>query len=89
MTPILVFLGIPPAVAVASEANHVTASSVSGVIAYRRRRTVDFKMGGVLAAGGAVGALVGVEAFRLLLALGQADLVVSLSTYCSWESSAR
>jgi uncharacterized membrane protein YfcA len=79
MTPILVFLGIPPAVAVASEANHVTASSVSGVIAYRRRKTVDFKMGGVLAAGGAVGALAGVEAFRILLALGQADLVVSLA----------
>ena len=79
MTPILVFIGIPPAVAVASEANHVTASSVSGVIAYRRRRAVDLKMGGVLAAGGAVGALLGVEVFRLLLALGQADLVVSLA----------
>lgn len=79
MTPILVFLGIPPAVAVASEANHVTASSVSGVVAYRRRGAVDLKMGGVLAAGGAVGALLGVELFRVLLALGQADLVVSLA----------
>jgi uncharacterized membrane protein YfcA len=79
MTPVLVFLGIPPAVAVASEANHVAASSTSGVISYTRRRAVDFKMGGVLAAGGAAGAVVGVEIFRWLLLLGQADLVVSLS----------
>ncbi|HYD44561.1 MAG TPA: sulfite exporter TauE/SafE family protein [Phenylobacterium sp.] len=79
MTPVLVFLGIPPAVAVASEANHVAASSTSGVISYTRRRAVDFKMGGVLAAGGAAGAIIGVEIFRWLLLLGQADLVVSLS----------
>lgn len=79
MTPVLVFLGIPPAVAVASEANHVAASSTSGVISYTRRRAVDFKMGGVLAAGGAAGAFIGVEIFRWLLLLGQADLVVSLS----------
>ena len=79
MTPVLVFLGIPAPVAVASEANHVAASSMSGVISYTRRRAVDFKMGAVLAAGGAVGAVVGVEIFRWLLLLGQADLVVSLS----------
>lgn len=81
MTPVLVFLGIPPAIAVASEANHVTASSVSGVLSYRSRRAVDFRMGLVLAAGGAVGAVVGVELFRVLLALGQADLVVSISYF--------
>jgi hypothetical protein len=52
---------------------------VSGAIAYRRRTRVDLKMGGVLAAGGVVGALLGRGAFRLLLALGQADLVVSLA----------
>ena len=79
MTPVLVFLGIPPAVAVASEANHVAASSMSSVVAYGRRRAVDFRMGGVLAAGGAVGSVLGVEAFRWLRLLGQADLVVSLS----------
>ena len=79
MTPILVFLGIPPAVAVASEANHVAASSTSSVISYTRRKAVDFRMGGVLAAGGAVGSLLGVEVFRWLRLLGQADLVVSLS----------
>ncbi len=79
MTPILLWMGIPPVVAVASEANHVAASSASSVISYSRRRAVDFRMGGVLAAGGAVGALVGVEIFRWLRLLGQADLVVSLS----------
>lgn len=79
MTPVLVFLGIPPAVAVASEANHVAASSVSSVSAYSRRRQVDFRMGAVLAGGGVVGAFIGVEIFRVLLLLGQADLVVSLS----------
>jgi uncharacterized membrane protein YfcA len=79
MTPVLVFLGIPPAVAVASEANHVAASSVSSVTAYSRRRMVDFRMGLVLAGGGVVGALLGVEAFRILRLLGQADLVVSVS----------
>ncbi|MFN3513104.1 MAG: sulfite exporter TauE/SafE family protein [Phenylobacterium sp.] len=79
MTPVLVFMGIPPAVAVASEANHVAASSTSSVISYTRRRAVDFRMGAVLAAGGAVGAFVGVEIFRWLRLLGQAELVVSFS----------
>src|SRR5690606_2524233 len=79
MTPVLVFLGIPPAVAVASEANHVAASSTSSVISYTRRKAVDFRMGGVLAAGGVIGALIGVEIFRWLRLLGQADLMVSLS----------
>lgn len=79
MTPILVFLGIPAPVAVASMAGHVAASSTSGVLAYSARRGVDFRMGGVLAAGGAVGALVGVEVFRVLRLAGQADLVVALS----------
>jgi uncharacterized membrane protein YfcA len=79
MTPVLVFLGIPPAVAVASMSNHVAASSMSSVIAYGRRRAVDFRMGGVLAGGGVLGAVAGVEIFRWLRLLGQADLVVALS----------
>ncbi|MDP1875076.1 sulfite exporter TauE/SafE family protein [Phenylobacterium sp.] len=79
MTPILLWMGIPPVVAVASEANHVAASSASSVISYSRKRQVDFRMGGVMAGGGAVGALLGVEVFRWLRLLGQADLVVSLS----------
>jgi uncharacterized protein len=79
MTPILVFLGIPPTVAVASLASHVAASSTSSVISYTRARAVDFRMGSVLAAGGAVGSIVGVEVFRWIRLMGQADLVVSLS----------
>jgi uncharacterized membrane protein YfcA len=66
-------------VAVASEANHVAASSVSSVIAYSKKRAVDFRMGVVLASGGAIGSLVGVEVFRWLRLIGQADFAVSLS----------
>ena len=79
MTPLLVFFGIPAPVAVSSMALHVAGSSMSSVMAYGRRRAVDLRMGGVLAAGGLVGAVVGVELFRVLRLLGQADLVVSLS----------
>jgi uncharacterized membrane protein YfcA len=79
MTPVLVFLGIPPAVAVASMSNHVAASSMSSVVSYGRRRAVDFRMGAVLAAGGVLGSIIGVELFRWLRLLGQADLVVALS----------
>jgi uncharacterized membrane protein YfcA len=79
MAPVLVFLGIPPTVAVASQASHVVASSTSGVIAYSGAGQVDFRMGGIMAAGGVLGAFVGVEVFRWLRLLGQADLVVALS----------
>lgn len=79
MTPILVFLGIPPAVAVASLASHVAASSTSSVISYTRARAVDFRMGSVLATGGVLGSVLGVEVFRWIRLIGQADLVVSLS----------
>ena len=79
MTPVLVFMGIPPVVAVASEANHVAASSVSSVIAYSKKRAVDFRMGSVLACGGAIGSFAGVEVFRWLRLIGQADLAVSVS----------
>jgi uncharacterized membrane protein YfcA len=79
MAPILIFLGIPPSVAVASQASHVVASSTSGVITYTAKGGVDYRMGGIMAAGGAIGALVGVELFRLLRLLGQADLAVAVS----------
>jgi uncharacterized membrane protein YfcA len=79
MAPILIFLGIPPSVAVASQASHVVASSTSGVISYTSRKLVDYKIGGIMAAGGVVGALLGVELFRYLRLLGQADLAVALS----------
>ena len=79
MTPLLIFAGVPPAVAVASEANQIAAASVSGMLAHARRGNVDFLMGGVLLAGGAAGAAAGVAAFRELRAAGQIDAVISLS----------
>lgn len=79
MAPILIFLGIPPSVAVASQASHVVASSTSGVITYTSQKAVDYRIGGVMALGGVLGALAGVELFRYLRLLGQADMVVALS----------
>ncbi|SLN22337.1 hypothetical protein PEL8287_00976 [Roseovarius litorisediminis] len=78
MTPLLFFIGIPPAVAVATEANQIVASSFSGVLAHFRRKTVDLKMGTVLLIGGLLGAAVGVVLFNYLKALGQVDLLVKL-----------
>ena len=78
MTPLLFFIGIPPAVAVATEANQIVASSFSGVLAHFRRRTVDLKMGGVLLVGGLIGAALGVLVFNYLRSLGQVDLLVRL-----------
>ncbi|WEK57535.1 MAG: sulfite exporter TauE/SafE family protein [Candidatus Brevundimonas phytovorans] len=79
MAPVLVFMGIPPTVAVASQASHVVASSTSGVIRYSGMKAVDYRIGGIMAVGGALGALAGVELFRYLRLLGQADLVVAVS----------
>ncbi len=79
MTPLLIFIGIPAPIAVASEANQIVASSVSGVIAHWRRGNVDFKMGGVLLVGGFVGSYLGVELFAWLRTAGQIDLVIRLS----------
>ncbi len=78
-TPLLIFIGIPPAVAVATEANQIVASSFSGVLAHWRRRTVDYKMGLVLLSGGLVGSGIGVQVFRELRELGQIELTVALS----------
>ncbi|MBL4769068.1 MAG: sulfite exporter TauE/SafE family protein [Rhodobacteraceae bacterium] len=78
MTPLLFFIGIPPAVAVATEANQIVASSFSGVLAHFRRQTVDLKMGGVLLVGGLVGAALGVVVFNYLRSIGQVDLLVRL-----------
>jgi uncharacterized protein len=79
MTPLLIFTGIPPAVAVATQANQTIASSISGVVAHWRRSAVDFKMGGVLMIGGVIGAVAGVYLFAYVRALGQVDLMISLS----------
>ena len=78
MTPLLFFIGIPPAVAVATEANQIVASSFSGVLAHFKRRTVDLRMGTVLLIGGLIGAALGVVVFNYLKSLGQVDLLVKL-----------
>ncbi len=79
MTPLLIFMGVPPAVSVATSANQIVASSVSGVIAHWRRGNVDFKMGLVLLVGGFFGSTAGVALFALLRRFGQIDLVINLS----------
>jgi uncharacterized membrane protein YfcA len=78
MTPLLFFIGIPPAVAVATGANQIVASSISGVLAHFRRKTVDVRMGTVLLLGGMLGAAAGVKVFAALKAMGQVDLLVTL-----------
>jgi uncharacterized membrane protein YfcA len=78
ITPMLIFYGIPPAVAVASSATQITGSSVSGLLAHSRRKGVDYRMGWVLVAGGAVGSLAGGGVFRLLQQSGQIDTVVGI-----------
>ena len=79
MTPLLVFLGIGPGVAVASSANYMAASSFSGALSYWRRRMVDPKLALTLFAGGIVGTFSGVWLFTKLRALGQLDLLISIS----------
>ncbi|MBP2447524.1 sulfite exporter TauE/SafE family protein [Rhizobium leguminosarum] len=78
ITPLLIFYNIPPIVAVATGANQVVASSISGAITHFRRGTLDVKLGTVLLAGGLSGATVGIWIFSLLRAIGQLDLIISL-----------
>ena len=75
-TPLLIFYGIPPTVAVASATTQITGASVSGAHAHMRRGGVDLKMGGVMIVGGSVGSLVGAVLFRWLQASGQIDLII-------------
>ncbi|NBB83256.1 MAG: TSUP family transporter [Alphaproteobacteria bacterium] len=79
MTPLLIFIGVPPAVAVGTQANQLVAASVSGVLAHWKRNNVDVKMGNVMLAGSTIGTVVGVWLFGVLQRLGQIDLVISLS----------
>lgn len=79
ITPLLFFIGVPPVVAVATGANQVVASSISGVFAQVRRRAVDFPMGMVLTAGGFAGSITGGIVFDWMTRLGQIDLFVQLS----------
>lgn len=78
LTPILIFIGVPPAVAVATGANQLIGSSVSGVLAHWKRGNVDIKMGVVLLIGGVVGSTLGVWLFTYLKTLGQIDLVIKI-----------
>lgn len=79
MTPLLFMIGIPPAVAVPTEANQIVASSVSGALGHWVRKNVDIKMGVILTIGGFIGSTFGVWLFALLKELGQVDVVVRLS----------
>ena len=79
MTPLLVFAGIPSAVAVATTLSHITASSMSGALAQWRKRAIDFAMAGVMLAGGVAGTLFGVWLFALMRRQGQMDLIVALT----------
>ncbi|ABD86312.1 sulfite exporter TauE/SafE family protein [Rhodopseudomonas palustris] len=79
MTPLLIFIGIAPAVAVASVTSHMAASSLSGALSYWRRRAIDPALALVLLCGGLIGTALGVWFFTLMRSLGQLDLVIALS----------
>jgi uncharacterized membrane protein YfcA len=78
LTPLLMFIGVPAPVAVASSANQLVGASVSGVLAHSRRGNVDFKMGYILLLGGLAGSVVGVWLFSWLKRIGQIELTISL-----------
>lgn len=77
LTPLLIFYGVPAEVAVATTASHLTASSMAGAIAQWKRRVIDFRMAGVMLAGGIGGSVLGVQLLAILRRLGQAELVVA------------
>ena len=79
LTPLLIFSGIPPVVAVATVTTQVVASSTSGALSYFRRRMIDIKLAGVLLVAGIAGTGIGVVIFDALRRLGQIDLIVSLT----------
>lgn len=79
MTPLLIFIGVSPAVSVATVASHIAASSFSGALLYWRRRALDLALALMLLVGGVVGTALGVWLFTLLRSIGQLDLVIALS----------
>ena len=79
MTPLLIFIGISPGVAVASVSSHIAASSFSGALSYWRRRAIDPALAAVLLGGGIIGTVAGVWLFTLLRKVGQLDLMIALS----------
>ena len=78
MTPLLFFIGIPPAIAVATESNQIVATSVSGAIAHLKRKALDLKMGMILTSGGLSGSLIGIYIFKFLNKIGQLELIITL-----------
>jgi hypothetical protein len=78
MTPALMFMGVPPPVAVATGASQIAATSFSGIATQTRRKSVDWRMGMLLSIGGILGSATGVWLFERLLRLGQLDLIISL-----------
>jgi uncharacterized membrane protein YfcA len=79
MTPLLIFIGIPPVVAVATEASQIAASSFTGSLAYWRRRALDVRLGLVLLSGGIVGTGLGVWVVAFLRTVGQLDATISIA----------
>jgi uncharacterized membrane protein YfcA len=78
MTPFLIFMGLPPAVAVGTQANQLVAASLSGLLGHMKRGNVDFKMGGIMLSGSITGSIIGVLIFRMLQHFGQIDLVIPI-----------
>jgi len=78
-TPFLIFLGIPPAIAVGTQSAQLAASSVTGVLGHFRRSNVDVRMALMMLAGGVVGSVIGIAVFKLLSYFGQVDLFIALS----------
>lgn len=78
LTPMLMFMGIPPAIAVATSTNMIVASSFSGFLSHQKRKKVDTQMGGFLVAGGIIGVGLGIWWFAQLKRVGQIDLIVSI-----------
>ena len=79
MTPFLIFLGVPPAYAVANEANNILATSVSGSTTHYLKNTLDYKMGFMIVIGGSVGTLIGIWTFTYFKGIGKIDIVISLA----------
>lgn len=77
-TPLLIFAGIPPAIAVATSTNQIIASSTSGLLVHLRRGNVDVKMGSILVVGGFYGSAIGMIIFKNLQATGQIDVVIGI-----------
>ena len=79
MTPFLIFLGVPPAYAVANEANNILATSISGSTTHWLKNTLDYKMGMMIVVGGAMGTILGILTFTYFKGIGKIDIVISLA----------